>query len=93
MREAVYENTQAEKVLTICLLSVSLFTGCGNKDTKSSNIDGFDLGTKEEYNVDIMGVRYNLYSKGYAEIVQVLNACAALTDTVTYEGKEYSVVK
>lgn len=76
--------------LLVFALSAALLTGCGEKNTA---YDGTDLGKLSERNCDIMGVRYNLYSKGYAEIEFLLNAYGELTDTVTYEGKEYKVVK
>lgn len=77
--------------ISISLIMIMLFlTGCGQKNTSS---DGTDMGKLVESNCDIMGVRYNLYSNGYAEIEYVLNAYGQLTETVTYEGKEYTVVK
>lgn len=64
--------------------------GCGDKNSTN---DETDIGKLVESNCDIMGVRYNLYSNGYAEIDYILNAYGQLTETVTYEGKEYTVVK
>lgn len=76
--------------ISISLIIIMLFlTGCGQKNTSS---DGTDMGKLVESNYDIMGVRYNLYSDGYAEIEYILNAYAQLTETITYEGKEYTVV-
>lgn len=71
------------------MLVILFLTGCGKNNTTN---DGTDVGELLE-NCDIMGVRYNLYSNGYAEIEYILNAYGQLTETVTYEGKEYTVVK
>lgn len=51
------------------------------------------MGKLSECNVDIMGVRYNLYSNGYAEVVAVLNPYFELSESVTYQGTNYSVVQ
>lgn len=76
--------------LFVCLLTALLFAGCGQKNT---TYDGIDMGKSLGFPVDIMGVRYKLYSNGYAEIICVLNTYGQLTETVSYEGKDYSVVK
>ena len=67
-----------------------LLAGCGTKNTTS---DGKDMGDSLGWTYDIMGVRYVLYSNGYAEIDAILNPYCQLSETVTYEGKEYAVVK
>lgn len=45
------------------------------------------------WNYDIIGVCYKLYSNGYAEFDSILNPYCLLLETITHEGKEYTVVK
>ncbi len=77
------------KYSIIMILSL-LLVSCGSE--KKITADGIDMGKQEEWNVAIMGVEYNLYSNGYAEIKNILNSYAQITDKVSYNGKEYSVV-
>ncbi len=72
------------------MLIAAFMTGCGSKNTLPN---GTDMGKALSWTYDIMGVRYKLYENGYAEIDTILNPHCQLTDTVTYEGKEYAVVK
>ena len=75
----------------ISFVLITLFlSGCGKKNTSS---DGTDMGKIVEDSVDIMGVRYNLYSNGYAEIEFMLNPYGELGETVTYNGKNYTVTQ
>lgn len=75
----------------ICYMLVLLFlTGCGAKNT---TIDGTDMGDALAGTCDVLGVRYKLYSNGYAEIDTILNPYCQLTETVTYEGTDYTVIK
>lgn len=73
------------------VLIVTLLTGCGS--SKNTLPDGTDMGKALAWTYDIMGVRYKLYENGYAEIDTILNPHCLLTETVTYEGKDYDVVK
>lgn len=76
----------------ILLASAALFlAGCSPE--KNLTYDGTDMGKLTERSVDIMGVRYNFYSNGYAEVVAVLNPYFELSESVTYQGTDYSVVK
>lgn len=54
--------------------------------------DGTEMGNLEEQQVDIMGVKYNLYKNGYAEIYSIMNPNCVLSDEVSYDGKQYKVV-
>ena len=73
----------------VVLLCCMMLGACVPKHTTP---DGIDMGRWEESNIGIMGVSYNLYSNGYAEICNILNSNCVLSDTVSYEGKEYTVV-
>lgn len=77
--------------LIVLMLAALFLAGCSSK--KNLTYDGTDMGKLSERNVDIMGVRYNLYSNGYAEVVAVLNPYFELSESVTYQGTKYSVVK
>ena len=90
MRNSISFNKKFLCTLISLMLLAQFLTGCGNKNTTN---DGTDMGKLLESNCDIMGVRYNLYSNGYAEIEYMLNAYGQLTEIVTYEGKEYTVAK
>lgn len=90
MRKSLSFNKKPQYIFISLVLVILFLTGCGKNSTTN---DGTDMGKLLESNYDIMGVRYNLYSNGYAEIEYILNAYGELTETVTYEGKEYTVVK
>lgn len=77
-------------IVFMCILNVIYFLGCGANEMTE---DGTNMGMLTERNIDIMGVRYNLYTNGYAEIQNILNSFCELTDTITYEGKEYTVIR
>lgn len=82
------------KHLLLCsllILAALFLAGCSSK--KNLTYDGTDMGKLTEHSVDIMGVRYNLYSNGYAEVIAVLNPYFQLSESVTYQGSDYSVVK
>lgn len=84
------ENMKRIILSFICIISIFCFSSCGTKEVAD---DGTDMGMLTERNIDIMGVRYNLYTNGYAEIANILNSFCDLTDTITYEGKEYKVIQ
>lgn len=77
--------------LIFLMLTTLFLAGCSSK--KNLTYDGTDMGKLTESSIDIMGVRYNLYSNGYAEVVAVLNPYFELSESVTYQGTDYSVVK
>ncbi len=89
------KKLQHSKHLFLCpllflMLTALFLTGCSKKNL---TYDGTDMGKLTESSIDIMGVRYNFYSNGYAEVVAVLNPYFELSESVTYEGTSYSVVK
>lgn len=77
------------KVLFAAVALILMLAGCGANTATTG--DGVNMGKKTDANVDVMGVRYNLYSNGYAAIVQVLNPYCVLSETITYQEKEYTV--
>lgn len=95
-KRGAMKKLRHSKYLFLCplilLMMAALFlAGCSKK--KNLTYDGTDMGKLTERSVDIMGVRYNLYSNGYAEVVAVLNPYFELSESVTHEGTSYSVVK
>ncbi len=84
------KRIKVSNIVILLMLIAAFLTGCGSKNTLQ---DGTDMGKALSWTYDIMGVRYKLYENGYAEIDTILNPYCQLTDTVTYEGKEYAVIK
>ena len=76
-------------ILFIVILAFS-FTACGGEDTMVYG--DVDIGVLEYDSIDVLGVKYNFYDNGYALIETILHENAQLTDTVSYEGKEYTVI-
>lgn len=88
------KKLQHSKHLLLCsllILAALFLAGCSSK--KNLTYDGTDMGKLSERSVDIMGVRYNFYSNGYAEVVSILNPYFQLSESVTYQGTDYSVVR
>lgn len=90
MRNSSKHNKKILHPLISLLLVLMLLTGCGSKNT---TIDGIDMGKALPWTYDIMGIRYKLYENDYAEIDTILNPYCQLTETFSYEGKDYTVVK
>lgn len=90
MRKKTAITKKILHILISLMLALLFLSGCGKKNTTS---DGTDMGKALGRTQDIMGVRYKLYDKGFAEIDTILNPYCQLGETVTYEGKDYSVVK
>ena len=82
-------RTYRRKILLAAVALIFVLAGCGAKTATTG--DGVNMGRKTDANVDVMGVRYNLYSNGYAAIVQVLNPYCVLSETITYQEEEYTV--
>lgn len=55
-------------------------------------IQDTEMGKLEHQAVDVLGVTYDLFDKGYASIVNILHSGAELTEKVSYDGKEYTVI-
>lgn len=90
MRKKTSLNRKFLRILISGALVLLFLTGCGKKNTTT---DGIDMGDALPWTHDIMGVSYKLYSNGYAEIDSILNPYCMLSETITYEGKKYTVVK
>lgn len=85
----IMRRAYRRKVLFAAVALILMLAGCGANTATTG--DGVNMGRKTDANVDVMGVRYNLYSNGYAAIVQVLNPYCVLSETITYQGEEYTV--
>lgn len=69
MRNSISFNKKFLCTLISLMLLAQFLTGCGDKNSTN---DETDIGKLVESNCDIMGVRNNLYSNGYAEMMRRL---------------------
>ena len=76
--------------LVFTLLLIFSITACSKQE--DIKIQDTDLGKIEYENVDVMGVTYDLFDMGYASITDILHKDAQISETVTYEGKDYNVI-
>ena len=74
--------------LLILLLSLC---GCGKKQGIMHS--GIDMGEEvSHYPVSILGADYMLYDNEYALIDKIKNPNFQMTETISYEGKDYTVI-
>lgn len=76
--------------LLLALILLLSMTAC-SKNT-GIMIQDTEMGNLEHQAVDIMGVTYDLFDGGYASIVTILHKEAQITETVSYDGKDYTVI-
>ena len=76
--------------LLLALIFLLSMTAC-SKNT-GIMIQDTEVGNLEHQAVDIMGVTYDLFDGGYASIVTILHKEAQITETVSYDGKDYTVI-
>lgn len=76
--------------LLLAMILILSMTACSKEE--SIMIQDTEMGKLEHQAVDVLGVTYDLFDKGYASIVNILHSGAELTEKVSYDGKEYTVI-
>lgn len=76
--------------LLLAMILILSMTACSKEE--SIMIQDTEMGKLEHQKVDVMGVTYDLFDSGYASMVSILHKDAQISEKVSYDGKEYTVV-
>ena len=81
-----------KKVWSLLLAMILMLSMTACSKDESIKIRDTEMGNLEHQTVDVMGITYDLFDSGYATIVSILHKDAQISEKVSYDGKEYTVV-
>lgn len=86
-------RNSTHKHFCIIFLLILLLSLCGCGEKQGIMYGDVDMGEEvSQYSVSILGADYMLYDKGYALIEKIKNPNFQMTETISYEGKNYAVI-